>query len=89
LSAVFTSFYSAKLIYYVFFSKAREEILNINYIHCENSEYLKIFQILPLVLLSILSIFSGYLFKDIIAGIGSNSTLSLFNEYSLKNSKNL
>lgn len=36
-----------------------------------------------------MSIFVGYLFKDMVAGVGSNSTLSAFNDFSLNNSKAL
>jgi hypothetical protein len=42
---------------------------------------------MPLVLLSIMSIFGGYLFKEPLAGIGSNVTLSLFDDFNILNSK--
>lgn len=87
LSAVFTSGYSAKLIYYVFISKNKDEILNMSKYHKENSESNKYYQIIPLYILSVMSIFAGYFFKDMVAGVGSNSTLSVFNDFSLNNSK--
>lgn len=89
-SAVFTSVYSAKLLYYVFVSKPRSATkkLYLN-LHKENSEKLIIFQSLPLVVLSIFSIFGGFILKDSIAGIGSNTTLNPFGEFSIKNSNSL
>jgi hypothetical protein len=43
---------------------------------------------LPILLLSLFSIFSGLLLKDAIVGIGSSSTLSIYGEFSI-NSQNL
>lgn len=87
ISAVFTSGYSAKLIYYVFISKNKDEVINMVKYHKEDSETNKYFQIIPLYILSIMSIFAGYIFKDMVAGIGSNTTMTPFNDFSLNNSK--
>lgn len=87
LSAVFTSAYSAKLLYFVFFLKNKDGIPSLISYHKENSEKFISFQTIPLVLLSIMSIFGGYLFKDSIAGVGSNSTLSVFDDFCIGNSK--
>lgn len=87
VSAIFTSGYSAKLIYYIFISKNKDSESNILNYHQEDSENIKIFQIAPLYLLSIMSIFVGYLFKDMVAGIGSNVTLNIFDEFNTLNSK--
>lgn len=87
ISAIFTSGYSAKLIYYIFISKNKDSEDNILNYHQEDSENIKIFQIAPLYLLSIMSIFVGYLFKDMVAGIGSNITLNVFDEFNTLNSK--
>jgi len=89
ISAIFTSGYSAKLIYYVFIQKSKDNIIFISKLHTENSEIFKLFQIIPLYLLSIMSIFTGYFFKDSIAGIGSNITLSFFDEFNSCNSQSL
>lgn len=87
ISAIFTSVYSAKLIYYVFISKNKDSSLSILGYHKENSENIKYFQIIPLFTLSVFSIFVGYIFKDMLAGIGSNTTLNIFNDFSINNSK--
>lgn len=87
VSAVFTSAYSAKLLYFVFFIKNKDTIPALRFYHKENSETTILFQTLPLILLSIMSIFGGYLFKEPIAGIGSNITLSLFDDFNINNSK--
>lgn len=79
LSAMFTSLYSAKLTYYVFIVKPKYTIKTF----AENSESLRFYQYTPLIFLSIMSIFSGYLFKDIIAGYGISSSVNLYSEFSL------
>lgn len=89
ISAVFTSGYSAKLIYYVFIAKSKDDIFFTSNLHQEDSEQFKYFQIIPLYVLSIMSIFTGYFFKDMIAGIGSNTTLSFFEEFNVTNSASL
>lgn len=87
ISAIFTSAYSAKLLYFVFFLKNKDTVSSLTGYHKENSEKFVVYQTLPLVMLSIMSIFGGYLFKEAIAGVGSNVTLSLFDDFTISNSK--
>lgn len=65
LTAFFTAMYSFKLIFFVFFVKTNifNKFGNIQ----ENNYYI----LVPLFVLSILSIFIGYWFSDIFVGIGS------------------
>jgi NADH-ubiquinone oxidoreductase chain 5 len=65
-SAFFTAVYSFRLIFFVFLKKTniyKEDI------HIEESN---ISIIIPLFLLSIMSIITGYLFSDLFIGIGNN-----------------
>ena len=66
LTAFFTAVYSFKLIFFVFIIKSNfyNKFVKLN----ENN----LFIIITLFLLSILSIFIGYLFSEIFVGIGSN-----------------
>jgi proton-translocating NADH-quinone oxidoreductase chain L len=66
LGAFFTAFYSFKIIYLTFlqFPSSYRNYLD----HCHDSPYI---MYVPLILLSFLSIFVGYLFKDIIISPGS------------------
>jgi len=57
----FTSFYSIRLLYYVFFGKLRSRSVKRYYTNWKISKLLTI----PLFLLMIFSIFSGYIFKDV------------------------
>jgi len=65
LTAFFTAIYSFKLIFFVFFVKTNifNKFTNIQ----ENNFYI----IIPLFILSILSIFIGYWFFDIFTGVGN------------------
>jgi NADH-ubiquinone oxidoreductase chain 5 len=65
-SAFFTAVYSFRLIFFVFFIKTNIYKENI---HIEESN---ISIIIPLFLLSIMSIITGYLFSDLFIGIGNN-----------------
>ncbi len=67
LAAMLTTFYSFKLYYYTFLSKPNFNFNLINNIHESN-----LFIAIPLILLSIFSIFSGYLLNDIFIGFGNN-----------------
>nr|YP_010338910.1 NADH dehydrogenase subunit 5 [Dixoniella grisea]UNJ18982.1 NADH dehydrogenase subunit 5 [Dixoniella grisea] len=73
--AVFcTSFYSFKLLFFTFINKSNSSRIKIKNVH-EGSFFLKA----PLFILSVCSIFFGFLFKDLFIGIGSNFWgLSLF-----------
>jgi NADH-ubiquinone oxidoreductase chain 5 len=66
LTAFFTAMYSMKLIFFVFCIKTN--VYNKWVKPQENN----IFILIPLFLLSILSIFIGYLFSEIFIGIGNN-----------------
>ena len=66
LTAFFTAMYSMKLIFFVFCIKTN--VYNKWVKPQENN----IFILIPLLLLSILSIFIGYLFSEIFIGIGNN-----------------
>lgn len=67
ISAFFTAFYSMRLLYMTFLSNPRG--LKKNY---ENIHESPIYILIPLILLSFFSIFSGFLIKDLIIGIGSD-----------------
>lgn len=66
LTAFFTAIYSFKLIFFVFFIKSN--LYNKNIKLNENN----IFILIPLFILSILSIFIGYLFSELFIGLGNN-----------------
>jgi len=77
ISAVFTILYSVKLIYYVFINT-----YNGYYHYILNIHFSKYFIIFPLIVLSILSITSGFIFSDLMIGYGStfwNNSLSMIN----------
>jgi NADH-ubiquinone oxidoreductase chain 5 len=66
LTAFFTAVYSFKLIFFAFFIKSNlyNKKIKLN----ENNYFI----LLPLFLLSILSIFAGYLFSEVFLGVGNN-----------------
>ncbi len=66
LTAFFTAMYSMKLIFFVFISKTN--IYN-RYVILQETN---IFILIPLFILSLLSIFGGYIFSEIFVGFGSN-----------------
>jgi NADH-quinone oxidoreductase subunit L len=66
LTAFFTAVYSFKLIFFVFFIKSN--LYNKN-VKLNESNF---FILIPLLILSILSIFVGYLFSEIFVGLGNN-----------------
>lgn len=66
LTAFFTAVYSFKLIFFVFFIKT-----NLYNKKIKLSES-NLFMLAPLLFLSILSIFVGYLFSEIFIGLGNN-----------------
>jgi len=69
VSAFFTTFYSIRLIYLVFFSKTKT-ISRINLINLHNlNNYIYI----PLYILIFFSITSGWVLKDLFLGLGSNT----------------
>jgi NADH-ubiquinone oxidoreductase chain 5 len=66
VSAAFTIVYSLKLLYFVFFSFPKNSFICYNLLSYES-----IFILLVLFFLNLLSIFSGYFFKDLFFGSGS------------------
>ena len=67
VGAMFTTLYSAKVLYLTFLSNANAPITNYNKAH-EGNMYMSI----PLIILALFSIFFGYFTKDIFIGLGSN-----------------
>ena len=74
-AALFTSLYSAKVLYLTFITKPNGSTADYN-----NAHEGDLFMSLPLITLAIFSIFFGYFTKDIFIGLGSNyfSDNSLF-----------
>ncbi len=66
IAAIFTTLYSIKILYLTFITNPNGPIINYKHIH-ENGLYINI----PLILLSLFSIFFGYMSKDIFIGLGS------------------
>jgi NADH-ubiquinone oxidoreductase chain 5 len=69
IGAFFTAFYSMRLIYLTFISS----IKNVNKTNILNLHKLSNFIYFPLLILSLLSIFSGWVFKDLFIGFGTNT----------------
>jgi NADH-ubiquinone oxidoreductase chain 5 len=67
IGAIFTTLYSIKVIYLTFLSNPNGSIRYYKHAHESN-----IFISLPLIILSIFSIFFGFITKDIFIGLGSN-----------------
>ena len=66
ISVILTSFYTFRILYTVFFNNANNAKRIINYVHEP-----KIYMYMPLILLSIFSVFIGYFGKDLFVGIGT------------------
>jgi NADH-ubiquinone oxidoreductase chain 5 len=66
IGAMFTTLYSVKVLYLTFLTNPNGPANNYNKAHEGN-----IFMSLPLIILSIFSIFFGYIFKDLFIGIGT------------------
>jgi NADH-ubiquinone oxidoreductase chain 5 len=64
--AMFTTLYSAKVLYLTFLTNPNGPIVNYNNAHEGN-----IFMTLPLIILAIFSIFFGFLTKDLFIGLGT------------------
>lgn len=73
LSAFLTSFYSAGLIYYIFLGRFRGSYNAFKKIHST-----PILALIPVYLLAILSIISGFYLKDLMIGLGTNFFDGLF-----------
>ncbi len=63
LSALCTSIYSASLVYFIFLGKPRFSLNSAFNLHGSN-----IYIIVPLVVLSVLSVVSGYFFREVLVG---------------------
>lgn len=80
---MFTSAYSAKLVYYIFLATPRHSKQTHRNILNEQEAGANFFFVLfPLGVLSLFSIFGGLWFKDMVVGFGTDSTLNVFSEYS-------
>lgn len=67
IGAIFTTLYSVKVLYLTFLTNPNGPL--VNYKHAHEGE---IFMSIPLIILAILSIFFGYITKDMFIGLGSN-----------------
>jgi hypothetical protein len=67
IGAIFTTLYSVKVLYLTFLSRPNGSLQSIK--HADEGN---IFMTLPLIILALLSIFFGFITKDIFIGLGSN-----------------
>lgn len=67
ITVLLTSFYSFRLLFFLFYHKP----FSLNYTYYKNIHPANIFGLLPLAILAILSIYWGYLAKDLFVGLGS------------------
>jgi NADH-ubiquinone oxidoreductase chain 5 len=67
IGAMFTTLYSAKILYLTFLTNPNASIINYKYAS-EGDMFLN----LPLIILALFSIFFGFLTKDIFIGLGTN-----------------
>ena len=85
LAAIFTSIYSLKILFYVFFTK-KYNFYYVMILFWHNHDIIKFdFMMISMFCLVFLSIFSGYLFSDMFLGYGSsfwnNSIFLFFNHF--------
>lgn len=75
IAAIFTTLYSVKVLYLTFLTSPNGSLINYKQAHEGD-----IFMSMPLIILSVFSIFFGYLTKDVFIGIGTGffSDNSLF-----------
>ena len=66
ITTIFSTFYSFRLIFFVFLNETNTYKYTI-----ENIKEVSFFMLIPLLILSIFSIFFGYIFKDIFIGLGN------------------
>jgi NADH:ubiquinone oxidoreductase subunit 5 (subunit L)/multisubunit Na+/H+ antiporter MnhA subunit len=78
IGAMFTTLYSAKVLYLTFLTNPNGPL--VNYKHAHEGD---LFMTIPLIILAIFSIFFGYLTKDIFIGLGTGffTDNSLFCSY--------
>lgn len=67
ITAFLTSFYSFRLLHFVFLTKPNASRAKFNHFHEAPAE-----MAIPLITLSIFSLFAGYLLKDVFVGLGSD-----------------
>jgi proton-translocating NADH-quinone oxidoreductase chain L len=67
ISAILTSFYSTKTLYYVFFTEAKG--FRLSYLNFHSTPFLAV---IPLIILSIFSLFSGFFLKESLISIGTS-----------------
>jgi len=67
LTAFLTSFYSYRLIHFVFLTKPNVSRAKFNHFHEASVE-----MGIPLITLSLFSLFAGYLLKDLFVGMGTD-----------------
>ena len=78
IGAFFTSLYSIRLLFYTFLNKPKGP--KINYFHAHEGNWPLV---TPLYILGFLSIYAGYVFKDLFIGLGTdiwNNSLYIFPE---------
>lgn len=83
LAALCTSIYSASLVYFIFLGKPRFSLNSIFNSHGSN-----VFIIIPLVILSVFSVVSGYFLREVLVGFsfdGFGDALFVFKNLSLTN----
>jgi proton-translocating NADH-quinone oxidoreductase chain L len=73
LTAFLTSFYSYRLLYLVFFSKPRLSLFRLGAAHEPD-----LYMLVPLFVLSICSVFMGYLSRDLFIGLGTDYWVNSF-----------
>jgi hypothetical protein len=89
IAAIFTSLYSAKLIYYIFLKKSLSNKNKINFIHKDGIPNDSIFVQIPLTVLSIFSIFGGFWLKDPIIGLNNWINLNQYSEFIISSNNTL
>lgn len=82
-AALFTSMYSAKLVYYIFTKESGLKVGSAKKLHLDGHDFIT--TQLPLMVLSIFSIFGGLIFKDLIVCPGYITTLNVYGEFIVKN----
>jgi NADH-ubiquinone oxidoreductase chain 5 len=72
IGAMFTTLYSIKVLYITFLSNPNGPLVNYKDSNSKSAHEGDIFMSMPLIILSIFSIFFGYINKDIFIGLGSD-----------------
>ena len=72
IGAMFTTLYSIKVLYLTFLSNPNGPLVNYKFQSLKPAHEGDIFMSMPLIILSIFSIFFGYITKDVFIGLGSD-----------------